>query len=54
MEKFLCVVCGRHEDQCGCERVCILCSSVYNVRLCEDGQYYCADCRAVCDFAAQD
>ena len=50
---FLCIACGKAEDQCGCDRYCVLCHSSYNARLCEDGQYYCADCREVCGFATQ-
>lgn len=52
-QTFLCIACEQPEDRCECDRYCVLCHSEYNVRLCEDGQYYCADCREVCDFAIQ-
>ena len=51
---FLCIACGRPEDKCACDRYCALCYSAYGLRLCEDGQYYCPDCRNVCDFMVQD
>jgi hypothetical protein len=52
-EKFLCVLCDRTEDKCPCQRYCCLCMGEHNVRLCQDGQYYCLDCREACDFQAQ-
>jgi len=30
-----------------------LCQGYENVRLCEDGNYYCLPCRESCDFQAQ-
>jgi hypothetical protein len=33
---------------------CELCYSEYQVRLTEDGQYYCSICREVCDYKTQD
>ena len=52
-EKFICVVCDKDEGQCKCDRYCTLCQGENNIRLCQDGQYYCLDCREICDFAAQ-
>ncbi len=52
-EKFICVLCDRLEEKCVCERFCCLCMGEHNVRLCQDGQYYCIDCREACDFQAQ-
>jgi len=51
---FLCCVCGQPEDRCQCDRYCFLCHADYSVRLTEDGQYYCADCREACDYKTQD
>jgi hypothetical protein len=53
-ERYICVLCDKTEDQCHCDRFCCLCQGAYNVRLCMDGQYYCVDCREVCDFQAQE
>ncbi len=50
---FRCIACEQPEDKCACDRYCALCHSEYDARLCEDGQYYCADCREACDFAIQ-
>lgn len=50
---FQCIACGLCEADCRCDRYCVLCHSTYSVRLCEDGQYYCADCREICEFQVQ-
>jgi hypothetical protein len=52
-EQFMCNQCGRTEKLCSCQRYCILCMGEHNVRLVQDGQYYCLDCREACDFHAQ-
>jgi hypothetical protein len=51
---LLCCICDQAEEHCECDRYCSLCHSDYNVRLTEDGQYYCADCREACDYKTQD
>ena len=51
---FQCYVCGQPEERCSCEKYCTLCHSDYGVRLTEDGQYYCVDCREACDYKTQD
>lgn len=51
---FLCYVCGKQEEDCKCDRYCSLCHSEFAVRLTEDGQYYCSDCREACDYKVQD
>ncbi len=51
---FLCAVCNQPEDRCQCVKYCSLCHSDYEVRLVEDGLYYCRDCREACDYKAQD
>jgi len=50
---FVCAVCDLPERKCQCERYCVLCQSLHEVRLCEDGQYYCQPCREACDLEAQ-
>jgi hypothetical protein len=51
--EFLCSVCDMPEKRCDCERYCILCQGRFEIRLCEDGQYYCRPCREACDLQAQ-
>ena len=53
-KEFRCYVCDQPEDRCHCQKYCSLCQSDYSVRLCEDGQYYCPDCREACDYRIQD
>jgi hypothetical protein len=52
-EKFLCNVCDLEESRCECDKYCWLCQGSHNVRLCEDRQYYCLECREVCGLQAQ-
>lgn len=47
--RILCALCDKTEQDCTCDRYCFLCNAQYNIRLCEDGQYYCPDCREACD-----
>jgi hypothetical protein len=49
-EKFMCMVCDLEEARCLCDKYCSLCMGAHNVRLCQDGAYYCLDCREACDF----
>lgn len=51
---YVCTVCGVIEDECKCPRFCILCKSDMNVRLCEDGCFYCGDCREVCGYSVEE
>jgi len=51
--KFICSQCDREEARCACEKYCILCQGLNDVRLCADGAYYCRDCREACDLHAQ-
>lgn len=51
--KYHCNVCEQEESKCQCDRYCCLCQGLYNVRLCQDGQYYCLDCREACELAAE-
>jgi hypothetical protein len=52
-EPFKCLTCFKEEAKCTCDRYCTLCMGEFDVRLCQDGIYYCRDCREACDFAAQ-
>ncbi|HUU12429.1 MAG TPA: hypothetical protein VM182_01825 [Terriglobia bacterium] len=53
-KEFKCIACDLPEERCTCDRYCALCYSEYQVRLTEDGQYYCSICREVCDYKIQD
>jgi hypothetical protein len=47
-------VCDQPEERCTCHKYCALCHSDFGLRLTEDGQYYCVDCREACDYKTQD
>lgn len=51
---FSCAICDKPEAECKCDRYCTLCHSPFGVRLCEDGLFYCPDCREACDYRTQD
>ena len=52
---YLCGMCEKEESQCECDirRYCGICQGEDDIRLCEDGQYYCRTCRESCDYQAQ-
>ncbi len=50
----VCALCDKPEDDCTCDRYCWLCQGLQGIRLCEDGQYYCPDCREACDVRVVD
>jgi hypothetical protein len=52
-KEYLCTICDMTERACQCNKYCWLCQSLHDVRLCEDGQYYCQPCRESCDLQAQ-
>ena len=52
-ERFKCAVCEMEETRCECEKYCTICQGEHNVRLCQDGSYYCQECREICDFIPQ-
>lgn len=54
LSEFRCAVCDQPEASCGCHKYCALCHGDDEVRLTEDGQYYCTDCREVCDYRTQE
>lgn len=53
-KEFLCYVCDKPEKECTCLKYCALCHTDYSLRLTEDGQFYCADCREACDYKTQE
>lgn len=48
-ETVVCVQCDMPEEKCVCEKYCTYCQSQTGIRLCEDGLYYCPDCREACE-----
>ena len=52
-DQYICNICDLPEERCECERYCCSCQSKDDIRLCEDGQYYCPPCREACDLRAQ-
>ncbi len=53
-QTFVCAVCNQPEENCQCVKYCELCHSSYDVRLTQDGLYYCRDCREACDYKTQE
>lgn len=52
--KLVCMQCEAPESRCVCEKYCCLCQTLLDVRLCQDGLYYCAPCREACDYKTAD
>ena len=52
--KVVCMLCEMTEEKCVCEKYCVLCQSQIDVRLCQDGLYYCPPCREACDYRTTD
>ncbi len=48
--RFHCVVCDKVEERCICDKYCYICQSEHDVRLVEDGCYYCLECREACEY----
>jgi len=48
--KYRCMQCELTEEKCQCEKYCCLCQSQIDIRLCQDGLYYCPPCREACDY----
>jgi len=46
--------CEMPENKCECEKFCCLCQSQIEVRLCQDGLFYCPPCRQACDYIVAD
>ena len=44
----VCSMCDKPKRDCSCPRYCCVCTGEYGVRLCNDGLYYCPDCREAC------
>jgi hypothetical protein len=52
--KFRCGQCEMSEDQCDCDKFCVLCQSQLDIRICKDGLMYCEPCRTACDYKTSD
>lgn len=53
-KQFLCMQCEMTEEKCACEKYCAFCQSQIDVRLSEDGLFYCAPCREACGYKTAD
>jgi hypothetical protein len=53
-KQFICMQCEMNEEKCYCEKYCCSCQSQLDVRLVEDGLYYCSPCREACGYKASD
>ncbi len=54
-KEFHCLVCEKTEKLCDCDKnVRLPAARLPLLRLTEDGQYYCLDCREACDYKTQD
>lgn len=52
--KARCGQCEQIEQRCECDKYCCLCQGQLDVRLWEDGLYYCGGCREACDYRVPD
>ena len=52
-ETFRCTLCDQEESRCQCDKYCFMCQGGHDVRLCQDGMYYCQECREACDLQPQ-
>ena len=52
--KYRCANCEKAEEQCDCEKFCVLCQSQLDIRICQDGPMYCEPCRNACDYKTSD
>jgi hypothetical protein len=48
--RVICGQCEQQEQRCECDKYCCLCQGQLDVRLWDDGLYYCGACREVCDY----
>lgn len=53
-KKLVCAQCDMSETSCACEKFCVFCQSQLDVRLCQDGLFYCPGCREACDYKTAD
>jgi hypothetical protein len=52
--KYQCMQCEMPEDKCECEKYCAFCQGQIDIRLCQDGLFYCPPCREACDYKTSD
>ncbi len=50
---YICTICGKPEKECLCIKYCTICKSEHDPRLCNDGCYYCMECREACDLTPE-
>ncbi len=48
--RFRCADCDEVEERCKCDKFCYICQGEHEVRLVQDGCYYCLECREACDY----
>ncbi len=48
--QYRCLQCDQSESSCYCEKFCVLCQSLLDVRICDDGLMYCEPCRKACEY----
>jgi hypothetical protein len=48
--QYRCLQCDQSENSCQCEKFCVLCQSLLDVRICDDGLMYCEPCRKACEY----
>lgn len=52
-QRFRCIVCDAVEEKCTCDKYCYFCMGEHDVRLVEDGCYYCQECREACEYVPE-
>ncbi len=54
-DPFHCLLCECDEVNCACavRDYCCLCQGSDDIRLCQDGLWYCRTCREACELTAQ-
>jgi hypothetical protein len=50
VSRIVCAQCDQPEALCSCDKFCIFCQSLLDVRFCTDGLMYCEACRSACDY----
>lgn len=51
--RFRCGVCDQVEEKCQCEKYCYFCMGGNDVRLVENGCYFCLECREACEYVPE-
>jgi sulfur transfer complex TusBCD TusB component (DsrH family) len=53
-KRFRCSACELVEEKCECQKYCLLCLGEHDVRLVQDGFYYCLECREACEYLPEE